>query len=193
MLTFDPELHEYRFAGQVVPHVSDFSDRLKDLGWATPEQIAAAGERGTDVHYATVLNDLNDLVEGSVTDEVRPFLNAYRKFMREVKPEWYEIEKPVYHPTFKYAGTLDRAGLVLGKFGIVDLKTGIQTPVTGLQLGGYELAWNAGGYGPTVQTRIGLYLRKDGTYKMVPYDDPSHVRGFIALVTLNQWHEQNNG
>ena len=192
MLTFESDSHTYRFAGEEIPSVTQLLKCLRNFDWVTPEQLAAAGERGTDVDAACTLDDMNDLVEDSVSPQIMPFLEGWRKFKRDCKPEIVEIQLPLYHPVFRYAGTLDRVLILNGALTLLDIKTGVQSKVTGLQLAGYKLAWDVMRPGTPIQRAVALHLTKRGDYKIVHYDDISCQRTFIALVTLHQWSKENS-
>ncbi len=193
MLTRDDE-HVYRWDGKPVPGVTELLSLLKDFAGISAEVLAAAGERGTDVHTACEFDDKGTLDEDTLTDEVWPYLEAYRLFKREHKPEILANEQFVYHPLFRYAGQLDR---VLGfKFAsypfdawTVDLKTTLKlNDVMGLQLAGYDMA-----FGPNngKRGRAILHLLRDGTYKFVTFQDPNDARMFTSLITIYNWRKEH--
>jgi len=185
VLTFDEATHTYRWSGNVVPSVTQILDGLTVFR-CSPEVLAAAGERGTDVHRACELDALRVLDEMTVTDEVWPYLEAFRKFVSEMKPQFDGCETLLYHPTLRYAGTRDLR-LHFGRhkeWWTVDIKTAAsESPTWALQTSGYALADPEGNQ----SRRAALMLGKDGRYKWREYKDLNDQRVFASLVTVYHW------
>lgn len=164
MLTFDAEKHEYMDGGVRLPSVTEIcrfaTDR--DFSGVPPHMREAAAERGTLIHALCVEFDINGEVE--CPPELSGYLQAYADFKRDYRvKEWQWIERIVGGLEVGYAGTLDRAGLVEGKFTILDIKTGGKVDRLTLcaQLCGYAHAFET--YDPRL---MGLQLRRDGTYRV---------------------------
>src|SRR5690606_18835965 len=82
---------------------------------------------GQHVHAACHYDDEGDLDEATVHPDVRPYLEGWRLFRREMGFVPLLLETRVYHPIYRYAGTLDRFGLLehqSGVYVLVDIKTG---------------------------------------------------------------------
>jgi hypothetical protein len=119
LVTFDPELHEYRVkaTGEVVPSVTqvlkdtgvsvDF-DELSEFGSRIRKAIEVKRDIGTALHADAHAYDDHDLDWSTVHPEVEPYLKAWVAF-RENYPHLQPAgrERVVYHPALKYAGTLD--------------------------------------------------------------------------------------
>jgi hypothetical protein len=151
-----------------------------------------AMDRGTAVHLATQFYDEGDLDEASVSAEVRPYLDAYRKWRREM-PEFEIARKPelkVANPGLDITGTLDR---IVAKpknnwLIVVDIKTGAPAPWHRWQIALYRLlyALQEGGGTPL---GAALYLSADGTYKWIEYKDrtdPDRARALIAAAHIKK-------
>lgn len=107
---------------------SDRDGALKLLTGARFAKNDRASARGTDVHNA--LEQIALGIEPQIDGEAAPYVEQFRRFMDEHKPEYLLAEAPVYNPEFGYAGTLD--GVVrfpqpvkVGKCGpfVLDVKT----------------------------------------------------------------------
>lgn len=184
MLTFNEEKHEYALDGEVLPSVTQI---LKAEGFIhhdfTDPRYA---ERGKAVHKATELFDLGTLDESTVDTRIQGYVQAWIKYRLDTNymPDPSMIERRMYHPTLKYAGTIDRPGL--------DLKSGNPEPWHILQAAAYEdlmlantdivsRGWNM------------IYLQDDGKYKIKPYsaiDLYQARRIFHAALSCHQWRKQ---
>lgn len=110
-LTFDGETHTYTAGGRSVPSVTQVLKRvgLIDDRWVDEHALS----RGRAVH-AVIQYDLEgDLDEASIADEIRPYVDAWRRFRAET------------------------GGL---KAGLIEVKTGASPPPwAALQLAAYAL------------------------------------------------------
>lgn len=186
-LTFDPATHVYRVGGVVVPGVTSALKPLVDFSRVPPDVLAAKADLGRRVHFAAQLHDEDDLDEGSIEPDVEPYLAAYRKFLAETRAVIVENERMVFHPTYRYCGTLDRVMEVGGHKYVVDLKTAIATPIsTGPQTSAYlrALPMQSG-----VTRRAALRLRPDRTYRFDILDSPNDWAVFLACLTLRHYAE----
>jgi hypothetical protein len=143
----------------------------------------AAADRGTYVHAACDLVDVDDL--GSVEPSCAGYVAAYERFMADARPTWVQRERAVCDPLQGYAGTLDRAGLLNHKWIVLDIKTGGPMPWHGLQLAAYaRLAISREGLKPA---RFDLYLSDDGTYRLEPQTNRSDEALFFAALAVAQF------
>jgi hypothetical protein len=185
-IIFKPETHEYFVNGVKFPSVTQIITKLGLSGnteWFTEE----GRTRGRHVHLACHYLDENDLDMDSFSKDYWGYLDAYKLFLDEVKPLWHFIERFVACPDYKYAGTFDRMGSMLSTSCVVDIKTGQPHPSIGLQLAAYKSAWER----QAKQKRYGLFLSKDGMYKIVAYDDNNDIKIFRAAVALWYWKNNN--
>ena len=183
ILQFFDEGHIYKLGEEVLPCVSDLCRFLhREIYKEAPIwQLEAAADRGTKVHEATELLDKAGRAE--IEGEYLPYLEAYARFRREHEVSWELIEHPDYHPEHRYAGTIDRYGMVDGISTLVDLKTTHQVykPLCGASLNLYRMILEA--RGKQVERLMIIHLRKDGTYKLVQIDFDDSVP--MALITLH--------
>lgn len=192
-LAFDEATHTYRHDGQVIPGVTGILAPLTDLSAVPADILAAASAFGTAVHLATELLDQGRLDMSSVDAALLPYLDAWRQFCSDHGAEWTHIEARLYHPALRYAGTVDRMGVVDGVPSIVDIKTsGVIYPSTGPQTAAYQRAAADGEQKFTARQRLSVQLKADGTYAVKKHTDPADFSVFASLLTLRNWCKRNN-
>lgn len=135
MLTpeFDRASHTYK-TPDGIPLISVtqalVSAGIIDTRWFD-EQSAWAG---TVVHRCCELDDLGILKESSVDPEAMGYLDSWREWKARTGFKPKEVEKPLYHSQYLYAGTLD----VWDDSTDVDRKTGACADWHALQLALYS-------------------------------------------------------
>jgi hypothetical protein len=201
VLTFDEPTHTYRWHGKVVPSVTQLLECCYDWGFITPEQLEAAGDRGTYVHQLCELDDLGELDEAAERDgEHFPRLLAWRKFCADYGANWSGIETRHYSAMHGFAGTIDRDGK-LEKFSagwpwIIDVKSSESTsPVWGMQLAAYrqllaETYPVQGGVSFAIARRGTVRLLANGEYRFDEWKEPTDWPTFAAIVTLYNWKKR---
>lgn len=179
---FEPK-HTYVLDGEPIPCVSDLCRFLsREIYKDAPKwQLEAAAERGTAVHAATV--ELDTTGSATVEESHRPYVEAYAKFLQEHEVVWSLTEYPDYDPILRYAGTIDRYGMVDGVETLVDLKTTytVHKPLCAASLNLYRLILESKGH--PVEKLLILHLKKDGTYKLVPFQIDDDLP--LALFTIH--------
>ena len=183
-LTFYGEEHIYMLDGEQLPCVSDLCrfihrEVYKD---APTWQMEAAADRGTKVHAATEALDGSGRAE--IEEEYLPYLQAYARFRKEHEVQWELSECSMYHPEHRYAGTIDRYGMVDGKKTLLDIKTTyrVMKALCSASLNLYRMMLQAKGM--EVEQLMILHLKKDGTYKLIRFDMDDAVPN--ALLTLHK-------
>jgi len=173
-ITID-EKHVYRLAGRIIPGVTSIIKAcgLIDLQWATKRDM----DRGTAVHRAVHLYELDDLDERSLDPVVPPYLAAWKAFKAETGYVSATYEQMIYHPTYQYAGTLDQTGTLNGRTCLIDLKTGACQP---------WWKWQGAAYNAIakMQDRYSLELHDDGKWKLIPHTDKRDFQRFLACLTV---------
>ena len=167
MITFDEAAHRYTVDGVEVPSVTEVCrflsyDQKSDKPWLAK----AAADRGTRVHAACAAIDYG--IDPEETEDISGYLKAYRRFLKDYRPDWEGIEYTVGSAELGIAGTIDRFGTLYdGRRCILDIKTGSQLHDAPLraQLTGYKrlLALDRGFYPDYLYA---LQLSKDGTYHL---------------------------
>jgi hypothetical protein len=199
-LDFEPQGHVYRVDGVVVPSVTQL---LEDAGLtvdyaAIPQAVLQhARHRGIHVDACCDLLDEDALDWSSVHPEAVPYVEAWARFCAEEGYEPAAGQVPLYHPRYGYAGTADSIGTLNGHWVVVERKATTKMAATyGLQTAGYAQPglWAAPpGGGPLspvawpAPARLGVQLKRDSSYAVVPYEDAEDLAAFLGVVALYRW------
>jgi hypothetical protein len=200
-LVHDEAAHTYHWDG--VPAVS-ITDVLAQQGFVDYMSIPASIRdfallRGREVAQATLLLDEGRLKWSSLRETVewegRRYtwtlgrVMAYVAFKKEFKFKPTVREKPLYDPTYGYAGRPDCFGELFCGLGTVQLKCGPVAPWVGLQTAAEDRLLRLAGYDG--QKRLGVELRADGTFKATWFKDPTDIRIFLSALAVAKWQEKN--
>lgn len=191
-LTFEESGHIYRVDGIVVPSVTQV---LADVGIIDYSRIPAEDrerylQRGKDVHIATHYDDEGDLDEAAFNEDLRGYLEAWRRFRAETGFVPELIEYRGFHSVYRYAGTLDRTGDWRGRKILLDMKTGNAAAFVELQLAAYAAFFKS----PAAFHRIGVEVHDDGTYRIQEFpckDFWADFQVFVAALVVHGWKERH--
>ena len=164
-ISFDPDTHTYTIDGVEVPSVTTVCrflayDQKSDKPWLA----RVAADRGTRVHAACAAIDYG--IDPEETEDIAGYLKAYRRFLKDYRPDWEGIEYTTGSAVLGMAGTIDRFGTLYdGRTCILDIKTGSQLHDAPLraQMTGYQ--WLLPPHF-TAKYLYALQLSKDGTYQL---------------------------
>lgn len=182
--------HTYLVDGQEVPSVTTILQPLANRAYSSvnPSVLEYARNRGSAVHEALEMYDLGGELE--VTPETEGYIMAYLEWEQIYRPRWTGVEQIVYSENYGYIGTLDRVGSLNNReLAVVDIKTSQPTKEALIsvccQTAAYEVAYNEAhgkfdpylaGYIPL--SRFGLFLKSDGTYRVVNCAEYESKYGF---------------
>ncbi len=199
-LDFDAATHTYRIDGMIVPSVTQLLEDaglIPDYSAISPRVLQHARARGIHVDACCDLLDEDALDWSSVHPEAVPYVEAWARFCADAGYAPAGGQVPLYHPGYRYAGTADSIGTLGGAWVVVERKATMRmAPTYALQTAGYALPglWTApvgGGRlapaGWPAPARLGVQLRRDGTYLVVPYDDVEDLSAFLGVVALHRW------
>jgi hypothetical protein len=173
-LTFDPATHTYRLNNSPVPSVTQILRAVFPTMYAGIRDAAYAMQKGQAVHAAAALIARDNL--GTYDPQIEGQVAACRKWFTDTGAVPMEVEKPVGHELYRYAGTVDLVAKIGGKLVIVDWKATV-TPHCQWQLGAYEAAGRFG-----AKVGIAVQLNADGTYNTGgPWDMVKAGREFAII------------
>jgi hypothetical protein len=199
VLEFDPTTHIYRVDGVQMPSVTQLLDDAgltPDYSVVAPRVREHARQRGIHVDACCDLLDQDDLDWSSVHPEAVPYIEAWARFCADEGYEPVAGQVPLYHPRYGYAGTADSIGTLNRQWVVVERKATQKMAATyALQLAGYSQAPYAAptGGGPLrpvpwgTPARLGVQLKRDGTYAVVLYEDAEDLATFLGVVALYRW------
>lgn len=186
-LMFDALSHTYTVDGRRVPSVTQVLELagLVDKTWFTD----FGRDRGTYVHEMLELDDQGDLNEDALDPQLVPYLTAWRACCAAAGAAWTHIEHRMADATVGVAGTADRIGTFAGSVTIADIKSGHPEDYIAIQLGGYAYLAELTGTVPSAKRvkRIGVFVRGDGSYRVVEYPDRRDIDIFRAALAVAQW------
>lgn len=191
MLEFNSQDHIYTLDGVVVPSVTQCTALLTNYGAIPAHVLQAACDFGTNVHGATELWDGGVLDEEALDPALAPWLAGWKKFKAESGFEIVATELRVHSAKYRYAGMLDRVGVLNGKRVIVDIKTPmVVSPSTGPQTAGYQQAYEEL-TGDKIKGRFAVQLSPDN-YRLIPYKDPNDFNVFISCLNITNFRRKHN-
>lgn len=188
-LTFVDHGHIYRYDGRIVPHITGVVP--SDYSHVPPKILANACRRGSEAHKVTEDYDRGILDWTRLTLEMEPYLDGWVKFLKEfdIHFEQEDIERPLYHPVYNYAGRGDRPrAWVRDVLSTIEIKTVAQMDEkVGYQTAAQQMAENYRSrlFGiPETVERWGVQLRKNGKPYPIKYEKRSDSAVFLAHLTI---------
>lgn len=197
-LSIDRDVSMYTIAGRRVPSVTEILAiaGVVDFSGVPEEWLAKAAERGRLAHRITAEIDQAQGEPPFVPEELKGYVDAWWKFRVETGFTASLIEHALVNQEHRYAGTLDRYGMVGATPWLIDLKTSAAIPRwVGLQLAGYELALRPA-LSVTEAARVkraAVRLRPDGTYSLFHFADRSDFADFLAASRIAHFQLQHGG
>lgn len=187
-ILLDEARHEYTADGRKVLGVTQALSLGGVCSWSvrrdSPE-VQQALQLGSATALATQYDDEARLNERTLDPRVLGPLTGWRRFKRESGFIITSVETKHYHERYGYAGRVDRLGILRGRPGVLDIKTGEEYDWHPIQLAGYALI--VGEPLPEAFGRWDLYLRPDGTYKLVEHTQRVDFDVFKAALVVAKW------
>lgn len=191
-LKFEEEGHVYTFDGEVVPSVTQMLEPLYSYTGIPQHVLMAAADRGTAVHLACEYHDNGEL--GEVEESLQGYIDGWIQFIEDTKFEIELVENQIFHPLYRYAGTIDRVGNLAGRRVVLDIKTTKKLmPVAGPQLAAYLEAWNYSNPDFQADGRYVVQLKDDGTYVMHEHEDATDLQIFMSCISIMRWRKKHVG
>lgn len=191
----DQQNHVYSKDGIELPSVTQVLSRagLYDFSVVNKHDLEVARQKGVAVHKMIELFYADSLDEDGLPEWMVPIYVRWIGFLRESGFNAIESERMIYHPRYRYAGTLDLYGDIHGEYTLIDVKRSFFAgPVIGLQLAAYREAYaEENGAHHRKARRYALRLNEAGPYRLEEYDDNSDWAVFLALLTADNWKRKN--
>ena len=188
-LIFREEDHSYWIGERRLLSVTQALHILDDRPKIDPWYL----QRGTFIHKATEYLDRDELDLQTLDDRILPYFNAYVKFREDTRFAVTDIEYPLYHPEYFYAGKIDRLGFLNNRLVLVDLKSGTKAKVDELQIAAYWELCRANHNDErnlNVKDAFVLYLKEDSNYSIVKIERPRLLLPiFLACLTVIRFKE----
>lgn len=195
-LTLDDN-HIYRLDGVPIPGVSEILQAagISDFSAIPADRIEASCQFGVAVHKACELSDLGTLDIGVLDNNLRPYLQGWETFRQEYGVSCEAIEQKLYHPLYRFAGTIDRIAhwRIDDSLLIIDIKSGADNPAIAIQLRAYELLVKGNTQTKEKIKRVAVMLNDTGTYKIKEYNDKNDINIFLSALSIYNFKRRKNG
>lgn len=179
---FIKETHRYLLDGQELPHITRITSQFLPVTFYFKE----ARDRGLAVHKAIDNDDSSDLPA-----EWHGYFEAWKRFENEKNFETLLSERPFYHPSALYAGTIDRYGLLNDVDTLLEIKTGPDHPAYGLQTAAQKELISVNSLF-TAKRRYLLQLKDDGAYILHKHNNANDYSIFLASLAIYRWRVRNS-
>ncbi|HEY9874608.1 MAG TPA: PD-(D/E)XK nuclease family protein [Candidatus Obscuribacterales bacterium] len=184
-LIFKPGIHQYYQGGREIPGVTKILNHfgIVDLSFVHEDILRTCRDRGTNVHLLYALYDQGDL--GEYDPAWNPWLNAWKKFLNDFKPEIIAVEIPLSSRLWNLAGTIDRI-IRTKEGGVIDIKTGVPQKATALQTAAYKILVEENFPNIKIKFRWTLKVEPDN-YRIIEHKDRTDEHVFKGLVQAYNW------
>jgi len=184
-IRFDSDKHEYWLGEVLLPNVTEILRGAGILNDYYHAEHDYGRDLGKAVHKACELEWKETLDQTTLSTPVIPYLQAFKKFLRESKFKILAMEQIVYNSIYKYAGTTD----IVAKNSkdldfILDIKTGKKAKWHTIQTAGYSLAMTK------EHARACLYLADNETYKLEQHANLKDKDVFLSALTVFNWKNE---
>jgi len=186
MLTFNESKHEYKYNGLIIPSVTQIlrGSGLVNLDWIPKELLEEKADLGTKIHKTTELYDQDTLDYEKLHSLLKNYLNGWIKFRETFQFEPLEIEPEYYHKIYRYAGRIDRVGIVKKEITIVDIKSGTHQKTHEIQTAGYQLLYNSNKPKKEQSTKRLLVYLKENDFKVEENKNKTDESVFLSALTI---------
>lgn len=193
---YDDETHTYKLNGVIIPSVTQIlkGAGLVNLDFIDKEVLRQKADLGKKVHTTTELYDTEDLFLDDLHPLLQQYLQQWAKFKLDYNFQITDIETMLFHSVYRYAGRLDRVGIIeaekfTGK-ALIDIKSGLMHHSHAIQLAAYAELYNMGKkVKDHIRKRYCVYLSPEG-YLVKEYNNPLDKNVFLSALTINNYLKQ---
>lgn len=180
--TFNAEPHEYRLDGRRLPSVTQVLHGVGIID--TSFFVAGSANHGIHIHRICEWSDKGELDEATLDPHWWPYHEAWKDFRSKFSLEESNIETPLYHAEYGFAGTPDRYRPDF----ILDIKSGAPAAWHALQTAAYKILTRC-----YAAKRFTVYLSAAGTWKLDEHKDKDDEKVFLAALAVYNWKGNHNG
>jgi len=192
--TFIKNKHKYYLDEVLVPSVTTLLQQQDFMDFSSVNQslLERSQDFGTAIHEACELYDKKTLEESSLDPGLKPYMESWKKFIKDYGAEFLEIEKIVYSTRWRAAGTLDRVATLKKYPGytLIDIKSSTAVlPCTALQTAGYKIFW---------EEMTGLKIARRWIVQLLPnkylvhkFTEPTDESVFLSALACYRWKRRN--
>lgn len=184
-IIFQQEPRLYLHRGKGYRSVTDYITEILGDPFADVPQdrLEFCQGRGNAVHLAGALLVDGELDWNTVDPRIEGYVRAIELFHKECPGKIVYSERRLVSTTVGVGGTPDLVKFIRGRRSLIDYKTSQQmTPRMRLQTAGYEVIHNDQFPNQPIYDRYGLRLNPNGTYKLIPHDNPDDLPAFRAFM-----------
>lgn len=194
LIEFQEEGHSYTIDGKPAVSVTQVMDGYVTGYDGVPQQILQdAAHFGRSIDLACQFIAEDDLDESTLTPLMVPRINAFKQFLADKKVEIEAHQTRVGDKALMVAGTLDFVVRFNRQRWVIDTKaTSAVMPSWGIQTSAYAKYYEAN-TGEKVHKRGALWLRADGSYRLVPHDDAGDYNVFLSCLNIYRWRQRHYG
>ena len=178
-VTYDESAKVYRLEdGRTPPRVSN----ILDCYFPFPVQFMPedAAINGTVRHQWFHALAQGMEMENEPDHRIVGQVEAFKRFLAEVKPVYISGELPYFDPVLGVCGTPDLVAEIAGRLAVADYKPGSKNMRTRSQTAAYKVMLNRNQV--PVLDRFELRLYADGKYRLEKHTDEGDLRRWPALV-----------
>lgn len=186
-IEFDEINHIYRIEGIIIPSVTQIINGIGLIKFygISPEILERKAEIGRYVHTACEFYDQDNLNMDTLHTELKGYLDGWIKFKTDFKFEPIEIELMLFHPTYRFAGRIDRIGLIGKDKVLIDIKSGVPQKSDCIQTAGYQILHEEGkGTKDKIKKRMSVYLNKGGDYSVIEHKEMTDKNIFLSALSI---------
>lgn len=188
---FVEESHTYWFGDRRIPGVTEALCPIHDLADVPAHVLEHARQVGQAIHAAIKLHNADDLVVESLDLEIVLRFEAWLAFVKDTGFRVRGFEQPMGSNIYQYGGTPDLWGEMGGHPWLPDIKaTAVIAPSVAVQTAAYRQLLTENSAPSAKPRRAALHLRKDGTYRFIPYEaraDSEDMQTFQSLLRIAHW------
>ena len=200
MIEFNEAEHTYTVDGVSVPNVTSILSPISAYRNFDAKKMDAARQKGVAIHKMVELSCKGTLDVLGLPGWMKPAYSEWIKFVGISQFQVESSELKVYHPTYRYAGTMDLYGsIVVAKGKRMSCYIDIKRSLLGGDTIGYQLAAYAEAHRMMMTKapispfkRLALVIREDGHFKLQEYTDTKDYYSFITCLSWQRLCEKHN-